>query len=257
MNRSKNTEAVILSLRSSGENNTAVILLTPEEGILYATLYGGPKSRLRSYVTQWNRGQIWLYSNPEKNQIKISDFEVKKYHESFQTNLFKFYAASLASELAIKTRAAGSPSLCFRLLNGFLDGMELCNEEQSRLGLIRFLWRFLELLGIQPPVHACGSCGRSFLDKNFSQEGFATEGKSYYNINENNFICSDCGQGNFSLNNSALQYLAALSVLSPAEARKLQISKEGFEQIKDILFFLIENSLEGKLSSIESGMGIL
>ncbi|MBR1640560.1 MAG: DNA repair protein RecO [Treponema sp.] len=252
MNRSKSQEAIVLSLRSSGENNTAVTLLTPEDGLIYATLYGGPKSRLRSYVSQWNRGTVWLYQNPEKNQIKIQDFEVKKYHLSFSENLFKFYAASLAAELAIKTRAAGSPSQCFHLVGGFLDGMEVCNEEQSRLGMVRFLWRFLEIMGLQPPVHACGMCGKSFIDA-----GFANKGKSYYNISENNFICSDCGEGSFSLNNDALQYLAALSVLSPADARKLQIDKEGFEQIKNIIFFLIENSIEQKLNSIESGMGIL
>ncbi len=252
MNRSKSSEAIILSLHASGENNTSVTLLTPEDGVLYATLYGGPKSRLRSYVSQWNRGTIWLYSNPEKDQIKITDFEVKKYHNSFSQNLFKLYAASLAAEIAIKTRAAGSPEQCFRLLGGFFDGMELCNEEQSRLGLIRFLWRFIELLGIQPPVHCCGICGKSFIDVNFAKDGL-----SYYNVNENNFICSECGEGSFALSNSALQYLAALSVLTPAEARKLQIDKNGFEQIKQIIFFLIENSIEQKLNSIESGLGIL
>ncbi|MCR4579371.1 MAG: DNA repair protein RecO [Treponema sp.] len=252
MNRSKSSDAIVLSLRSSGENNTSITLLTPEDGLVYATLYGGPKSRLRSLVSQWNRGKVWLYTNPEKNQIKITDFEVKKYHISFSQNLFKFYAASLAAELAIKTRAAGSPSHCFHLIGGFFDGMELCNEEQSRLGLIRFLWRFLEVMGVQPPAACCGMCGKSFLDSKF-----ANEGKSYYNVNENNFICSECGQGTFSLNNSALQYLAALSVLSPADARKLQITKEEFEQIKQIIFFLIENNIEQKINSIESGMGIL
>ena len=252
MNRSRSTQALVLSLKPSGENNSTVTLLVPEGGVIYTTLYGGPKSRLRSLVTQWNSGIVWLYDTPEKNQTKITDFEVRNYHSSFSQNLFKFYAASLAAEIAIKTRAAGSPAPCFQLVNGFFDGMELCNEEQSRLGLIRFLWRFLELMGLQPPVHACGMCGTSFLDAKF-----AADGKSYYNINENNFICSECGEGNFSLNNSALQYLAALSVLTPPEARKLQIDKEGFEQIKQIIFFLIENSIEQKLNSIESGMGIL
>ena len=252
MNRSHTTQAIVFSLKPSGENNSLVTLLTPDSGIIYATLYGGPKSRLRSYVSQWNSGNIWLYENPEKNQTKISDFEVKNFHESFSQNLFKFYAASLAAEIAIKTRAAGSPSHCFHLISGFFDGMELCNEEQSRLGMVRFLWRYREIMGIQPPVHSCGMCGKSFLDTTF-----AAEGNSYYNINENNFICSDCGEGNYSLSNSALQYLAALTLLSPAEARKLQIDRDGFEQIKEIIFFLIENSIEQKLNSIESGMGIL
>ena len=260
MNRSSSTNAIILSLRPLGENNSSVTLLTPEDGIVYAVLYGGPKSRLRSLVAQWNSGKVWLYENPEKNQIKISDFEVVNYHPSFSQNLFKSYAASLAAEIAIKTRCAGSASQCHRLVSGFLDGMELCDEEQSRLGLLRFLWRYLELLGIQPNSHACCNCGKTFLDTRF-----APNAVSYYNGMENSFICPDCVEsggssqsGNMiNVHFSAVQYLSALTVLSPSEARKLSIDQEVYGQIRQLVFFLIENSIDQKLNSIETGMGIL
>ena len=257
MNRSSSTSAIILSLKPLGENNSSVTLLTPDNGIVYAVLYGGPKSRMRSLVSQWNSGKVWLYENPEKNQIKISDFEVSNYHTSFSQNLFKSYAASLAAELAIKTRCAGSAQQCHRLVSGFLDGMELCDEEQSRLGLLRFLWRYLELLGIQPQSHACSNCGKTFLDTRF-----APEAVSYYNSMENSFICPDCadhlqGENMLSLKNTAVQYLSALTVLTPSEARKLTIDEEIYGQIRQLVFFLIENSIDQKLNSIETGMGIL
>ena len=257
MNRSSSSDAIVLSLRPLGENNSSVTLLTPEAGIVYAVLYGGPKSRLRSLVSQWNSGKVWLYENPEKNQIKISDFEVTNYHASFSQNLFKSYAASLAAELAIKTRCAGSSEQCHRLVSGFLDGMELCDEEQSRLGLMRFLWRYLELLGIQPLTHVCSNCGKNFLDSQF-----APEAVSYYNSMENSFICPDCaghaqGENMLSVRHTAVQYLSALTVLSPSEARKLSIDEEIYGQIRQLVFFLIENSIDQKLNSIETGMGIL
>ncbi|SEQ71062.1 DNA replication and repair protein RecO [Treponema bryantii] len=257
MNRSSSTSAIILSLKPLGENNSSVTLLTPDNGIVYAVLYGGPKSRMRSLVSQWNSGKVWLYENPEKNQIKISDFEVSNYHTSFSQNLFKSYAASLAAELAIKTRCAGSAQQCHRLVSGFLDGMELCDEEQSRLGLLRFLWRYLELLGIQPQSHACSNCGKTFLDTRF-----APEAVSYYNSMENSFICPDCadhlqGENMLSVKNTAVQYLSALTVLTPSEARKLTIDEEIYGQIRQLVFFLIENSIDQKLNSIETGMGIL
>lgn len=260
MNRSTSTSAIVLSLKPLGENNSSVTLLTPESGIVYAVLYGGPKSRLRSLVSQWNSGKVWLYENPEKNQIKISDFEVANYHASFSQNLFKSYAASLAAELAIKTRCAGSTSQCFLLISGFLDGMELCDEQQSRLGLIRFLWRYLELLGIQPLTHVCSNCGRNILDSRFAPNAF-----SYYNSMENSFICPECtvssGSGHsenmISIQFNAVQYLSALTVLTPFEARKLSIDEETYGQIRQFVFFLIENSIDQKLNSIETGMWIL
>ena len=260
MNRSSSTAAIILSLKPLGENNSSVTLLTPEAGIIYAVLYGGPKSRMRSLVAQWNSGKVWLYENPEKNQIKINDFEVSNYHTSFSQNLFKSYAASLAAELAIKTRCGGSSEQCFRLVSGFFDGMELCDEEQSKLGLMRFLWRYLELLGIQPPSHACCFCGKTFLDSKF-----APYENSYYNSVENSFICPSCSASGNSESSSnmlpiagtAVQYLSALSVLTPSEARKIPVSEELYSQIRQFLFFLIENNIDQKLNSIETGMGIL
>ena len=37
----------------------------------------------------------------------------------------------------------------------------------------------------------------------------------------------------------------------------MQIDKEEYEQIKQILFFLLQNSIEQKINSIETGIGIL
>ena len=255
MNRAFYTPAIVVSLKSLGENNSSVTLITEKQGLVYAILYGGPKSKLKSLVSQWNSGIIYLYENPEKKQIKINDFDVKNYHSSFSQSLFKMYAASLAAELAIKTRCAGSNEQAWNLLSGFLDGLELTGEEQGKLGLIRFLWRYLELLGVQPDASFCGRCGKSFISGQF-----APDTETYYNNIDNCFICEECATKEehfFPSKISAISYLAAVSVLTPAEVRKLHIDKAGYEQIKNIVFFLIENSIETKLNSIEIGMGIL
>jgi DNA repair protein RecO (recombination protein O) len=39
--------------------------------------------------------------------------------------------------------------------------------------------------------------------------------------------------------------------------RKLQIDNESYNQLKNLLFFLIENSIDGKLNSLITGAGIL
>ena len=76
-------KALVINIKPFGENNSNITLLTEEKGIVRAILYGGPKSKMKSLVALWNFGNIWLYENPEKNQIKISDFEVIKYHQTF------------------------------------------------------------------------------------------------------------------------------------------------------------------------------
>jgi DNA repair protein RecO (recombination protein O) len=245
VNRSYYTNAIVLNLKPTGENNSTVTLLTPDKGIIYATLYGGPKSKLKSLVALWHSGKIWLYENPEKKQTKISDMEVANYHTSFGQNLFKQYAASLAAELAIKTRCAGSPDHCFTLIQGFLDGMELCDEEQSRLGLIRFLWRYLDLMGVRPETN--------------SNEAFARDAVSYYNIIENCFTWERDEQSThlIPVKNEAVQYLAAVSSLSPSEVRKIPVDKTVYEEIKQFVFFMLEKNLEAELNTIKTGTGIL
>ena len=260
MQRSRADKAVILNIKPHGENNYSVVLLTPQEGILYASLYGGPKSRLKSLVAQWNSGNIWLYENSEKKQIKITDFEVSNFHESFSQNLYKMYAASLAAEILIKTRCAGSNEQAFKLFSGFIDGMELCDEEACRLGLMRFLWRYLQLLGIQPDASCCGSCGENFLSIKFAPSNI-----SYYNCSGNNFICEECSgsstpettSGFIPVKVMAVKYLSAVANLSPSEVRQIKIDREAYEQIRNLVFFLIETGIDQKLNTIETGTGIL
>lgn len=264
MNRSIIKMALILTIKPLGENNSTVTLLTDDNQIVYATLYGGPKSKLRSLVAQYNCGKIWLYENPEKNQIKISDFEVHNYHTSFGQNLFKIYAANLAVELVLKTKAAGSNEECYKYVCGFLDGMDLCNEEQSRLGLIRFLWRFIILLGVQPDLEECDQCGAKLINPKFEINKL-----SYYNSIDNSFVCSDCAgfaaaqeqsfQKNFYFPVSylALSYLYGITNLSPSQARQIKINQEAYEQLRQIVFFLIEKNVGQKLNTIETGVGIL
>ncbi len=257
MNRTHSYYATIISLKPSGENNFSVTVLSKELGISYATLYGGPKSKLKSLVSLWNSGILYLYENPDKKQAKITDFDVKNFHESFSKNLFKTYAANLAAELAIKTNCAGSNEECYRIISGFLDGMDLCNEEQSRLGLIRFLWRYIGLLGVQPEVKHCNMCSCNLEN-------------SYYNDLNNIFYCENCvkekagslsDSGNaghlYKLQKEAINYLDSISNLSPKEVRNIVISKESYEEIRIIMFKMLENSIGQKINTFKTGEGIL
>lgn len=255
MQRNYKEQAIIISLKENGENNSLVTLLTASRGIIYAVLYGGPKSRLKSLVVPWHSGLIYLYDNQEKNHIKICDFEVYNYHESFRLNLFKMYAASLAAEVIIKTHCSGSYEESFRLISGFLDGMELSNEEQSRLGLLRFIWRYLELMGIQPDASCCDKCGKSFFNSQI-----ADNEQSYYNNIDNNFICRDCfdnSEHNLVVGTETVKYLAGITLLTPSQVRMQKISKNGYEEMKSLLYFLLQKNLETKLNSLDTGMGIL
>ena len=263
MNRNFSTEAVILSLSPLGENNTLVTLLTKDRGIVKACLYGGAKSKLKSLCAQWNTGIVWIYETPEKNQNKISDFDVKKYHLTFGESLFKSYAALLAAELVVKTECAGGGDNilnCWNLLNGFLDGLELSTEEQGKAGLIRFLWRFSGISGLQPDTEYCSFCEKSFFENN--GENPQKSCKLYYTMKENGFVCPDCqshteASQNLPLSLTALKYLHAVTNLPPLKSRNFPLDKSSAEEIKALVFNLAEQAANAPLNTIRIGLGIL
>jgi DNA repair protein RecO (recombination protein O) len=215
---------------------------------------------------------MYLYRDASKKSCKITDFDVKKYHVTYRENLFKSWAASLAAEIVIKTQCAGSFRECWFLLNGFLDGLELTDENAGRLGLIRFLWRYLGLLGVRPDAGNCVLCGTSFFTGISEKNRVLYKNVvSAFSITENGFLCSDCrsndllsgdagpdsGSDILPVGVDAVGYLWAISNFEPKTVRGISVSASSYNEIKQLVFTLIENAVGTKLISIQSGMGIL
>ena len=257
MSRNFSWNALVLSVTQSGENNRSVTLLTEEEGIIYATLFGGGKSKLKSLVSPFNRGMAYIYRDETKNNCKITDFDPKMTHLSFRENLFKSYAASFAAEIVLKTKCAGSPQKSYTLLNGFLDGMELSSEDESRTGLLRFIWRYLDLMGLRPDCIFCCQCGKDFFSSPFNMQSL--KNGAFYDELNSGFVCQDCGgtRNSFFLPIEALTYLEAVSRLPPKEVRKMPLDSETRRILKDFCYTIIEKSTGLKFLSLATGISIL
>ena len=261
--RNKTTDAIILNLSRQGENNWTATLLSPDTGIFYATVYGGPKSKLRSLVQRFNIGKLYYYDDSQRNLRKISDFDVTNYHQTFCSDIYKVWAANLGAELVIKTKAAGDYRNAFTLLSAFLNGIDASDEKGARLGTVRFLWRYLRLLGVQPDVSCCVSCSSPLLQEESSdgKKGFA------YFQNMNGFLCRDClasyGQSKENMNQSlfvshnALEYLMAINTQTPGKVRAMTISAEDAYDIKRLVYLLAEQAAGSRLKTLESGALIL
>lgn len=240
MHANKVTLATVISLKPSGENNSSVCLLTKTDGVIYATLYGGPKSRLRSLVSTWNTGTVYL--SLSHNNYKISDFDVKSYHLSFRENFYKSCVASVCAELALKTRCAGNNELAWALINGFLTGLDLAKTEiECTSGFLRFLWRYLELLGVQPDVKNCVFCGTELKDC------------AHFLVSENAFCGSCCHheKSPFLLSAESVLFLQGITLLSPEKASKLTVSEKSYGELKTLIFFLIETACGSSLLSLK------
>lgn len=245
MERNSRCSAVILNLRSVSENNRVVTFLSNQRGIETALLYGGPKSKLRSLVAPFTSGTLWVYTN--KNSSKITDFHGEVFRNSFRESLFKSWAATFCAELLIKTAAGGTDfEKIFSLINVFFDGMDRCNDGESRKALIRFLWRYQIFLGENPSTDKCCHCG------------CALNQQAVFSPYPNGFLCRSCAAKNefshhglFRVNASGMNYLKSIERLSPGKSRALEIDEDTLQQLKKLLFFLCEKSCNQKMQSVK------
>ncbi len=245
--RTFESECLVLSLRTFGEGHRSASLLLPENEngcqIVNATLYGGPKSKLRGLVVPYHSGRIWLYSNPVKNSTKISDFKVKEYRSGIRDNISRIWCASLAAELAIKLEG----NIDWNLINFFLTGISKSDENQCRLALMRFLWRVIIFSGLAPDISSCSYCDENIDNKN----------KTYFYLPiENALLCKSCinkSNSAFKLSQEACQYLYATQHLAPKISRDMQITESSYAELKQFLFYLIRTTVNKPLKTLESG----
>ena len=149
--------ALILRVRPSGEANREAWMLTAEEGILRATVFGGPKSRLRAHVEPYHRGALWLYRNPVRDSRKISDFDVQSWKPGIRESYERSAAAAAIAETILAGHGGGGAwQDAFTLADASLEALEAADEDGAARVFIHFLWRWAEILGIRPELDESG-----------------------------------------------------------------------------------------------------
>lgn len=244
-NRSWSTQALILSLSSFGEGHREAQLLTEENGILRAAVFGGAKSKLRAMVSPYQTGTIWLYSDPVKKSNKITDFDVQSYRGGIRENIVRSWCAAVCSEIV--TRSHGNSP--WRLVNAFLDGISVSDEDECRRGLLRFLWRYLVSAGINPEISFCTRCGEKSENE-----------VVYYSPHEDGCVCKNCVRNDerrIPLSCLGRAYLSAIETESPSSVRSIPLSNTDYAELRQFLFFLITRMIDGPLKTLVTGEGIL
>jgi len=182
MSRISVYSALILRSRPSGESNNEISLLTAEEGIVKATVFGGPKSKLRSHSAPYNSGHVWIYRDPVKDYSKLNDFDVQSWRPGLRELYDRTMAAGGVSETILSTHGGGGDwRKALKLAETALDALENANEELCPRILVHFLWLWAGFLGIRPEIEYCSSCGEK-----------AANDTLWFSSRENTLLCGNC-----------------------------------------------------------------
>jgi DNA repair protein RecO (recombination protein O) len=183
MSRTAVYSALILRSRASGESNRDVWLLTAGAGIIRATVFGGPKSRLRAHAAPFHSGQVWVYHDPVKDSRKLTDFDVHSWRPGLRELYERTTAAAATAQTILETHGGGGNwSGALALAESTLDAMESAHEELCGRILIYFFWQWAGFLGLQPRFDFCVSCGNTA----------DTDSPLWYSVREGGVLCERC-----------------------------------------------------------------
>ena len=274
----------MLSVSSFSSDHRNVSLLVPQEHgctIVPATLFGGARSKLRGMVSTYQSGQVWLYSNPIKNSNKITDFSVSAYRMELRESLARSWCAAVCSEITIKTCG----TVNWQLVNAFLDGLCVSDDEGCGRGLLRFLWRLLQTAGVAPDIFHCGTCGAEIVSVGAGIGGRSVTNAAgwgsgsveiaataeipanavscptetccaVYSPAEDECFCSSCRRFDahtFPLSAEVFRYLYAVTEKAPGYSRHLPLSPAAYGELKRFLFFLTEKMTGAPLKTFQMG----
>jgi len=250
MSRTAVYTGLVLRCRSSGESNNEVTLLTAEEGIIKATVFGGAKSKLRAHCAPYNSGQIWIYRDKAKdlthnfNHAKLSDFDVR----SWRPGLRELYdrtmtAAAVADTINSSHGGGGEWGTALRLAAQTLDALENANEELCSCLLIHFLWRWAHFLGIQPNIEICADCENKLNEKVI-----------YYSANDGTAVCSDCSpqsSNSIKLNPGCRKWLSAVEKIEAPQLHRYSMDSKSSEEAKALVTSVLTGVIGKRLASWE------
>jgi len=242
MSRSFVYTALVLRNRSSGESNSEVTLLTAEEGIIKATVFGGPKSKLRAYTAPNNSGQIWIYRDKSKEYSKITDFDVHSWRQGLRELYERTMTASAVAETILSSHGGGGDwEIALNMATETLNTLETATEELCGRLLIHFLWRWSGFLGIQPHLETCAACGKD-----------VTNDTLWFSPREDAVFCAACAESQqdlLQLNPGSRRWLTTVSTLEAAQIHRYSMDKKSYEEAKSLTTSVLTAAIGKHLNS--------
>lgn len=251
MGRTRTTEAIILKNSRIGEMHKGVVMLTPSEGLLRPIAHGAysQKGKLRGTTNFLCTGTAYLYADPVRESLKLTDMDVNSYFSGIREDLTRFYTASLWAEIILQSYGSGDATGdVFRLLVAALEVLDFASPSSASLTSIQFLWRFLRLSGLEPDLDVCAISG----------EALAADRPIFFSRTDSGF----CGPSYAQEHMIAWQPGAAAymrhTVLQPfSESLRVTPPDGAAVRIKRVLYAALQDQLERPIRTLESGSGIL
>ncbi|MDR2477332.1 MAG: DNA repair protein RecO [Treponema sp.] len=244
MLRTERYSALILRSRPSGEANRDVWLLSAEAGILRATVFGGPKSRLRAHTAPFHSGQVWIYHDPVKDSRKLNDFDVRSWRPGLRELYERTMAAGAMAETILASHGGGGNwAGALALAEAILDTLESAGEETCLRILLYFFWQWAGFLGLQPDLNRCASCGNML----------ASGSPVWYSPQDSGMLCAACSgeydRALLPVNPGCRHWLETISRLAPRQLDRYTMDSKSSREARSFTTAILTEVLGKRLAS--------
>jgi len=251
MPRAFTYSALTLRVKASGESNREAWFLTAEEGLIRATVFGGPKSRLRAQVAPYHGGTLWIYHDPVRDSRKVSDFDVQSYRTGIRELWERAMTAGAVAETILSSRGGGgSWSEAAELAGTVLDLLDGADAALCSRIAAYFLWHWARILGVKPELSACASCARELKQ----------DESLWYSVNKEALFCEKCSQimaneegerADFRLGAGGRLWLQRIESLPASALTRISLDTPSLEQVRTLSKAVMTIALGKRLQTWE------
>jgi DNA repair protein RecO (recombination protein O) len=255
MNRNFIYSALVLRTKNSGESNRNVWCLTAEEGILQATVYGGPKSKLRAHISPFNQGRLYIYFDQMRSSRKVTDFDVRLWHPGLRELYERSSAASAIAGTVLASHGGGGGNWesAFTMTGNALNALDTAESSACISILLHFLWNWTDILGLRPGINRCDSCNRELPQEQSGWysaiEGIlcpSCAGQEEYNRQKDWTVQE--ADGMLLLGPGARRWLSTVQDLPPSLLPRYTLDKPSLRQVKNFLSAILSLVFETQLN---------
>lgn len=157
------TEAIVLHAFDYLETSRIIRLMTRDEGIQSVIARGARNSRKRfgSALDLFAQGTAEIHVRPNRELQSLASFEVTRGRAGLAHDVGRFTAASMITELALRTSSDEPAPGLFDVIELALDRLAVAPPDETIDAALSGAWHIVATLGFTPALDVCANCHTS------------------------------------------------------------------------------------------------
>ena len=239
------TNAIVLSTRDTGEADLLVTLLARRTGRITGVAKAAKKSKKR-FVNVFDRGNIVtvsIYRPRNRELFLIEDASLIDDCRGICADMEALARISVLIELILELAPEEEPAP--ELFDDLATALLALSAPGAREDVLwASLVRLLEKLGFSPYLDGCVRCGRAA----------GPEDRVFFSPASGGVICANCRDsrdGGMALSAGTRRFISAALTLSPDRMKRIILTGEGRDEVRDALPLFIHHQIGKRLVSLD------